>query len=291
MRNRFQQYSETDRLTKVVIGRVEGYKKVEEYIERVNASQKNELLSLGSLQKEFEIFAETLKAHGVEVLRPNYVGKFVYDQLTPRDIGVTIGDKFVICNMAKSSRRYEVAGIFEHILSVDGPEPTILIPPEPTMLLEGGDIIVDKEHIFVGLTSRTNSEGADFLKQAFGSEFDVGTIQCKSQILHLDCVFNPVGKNHALIYPDGIERIPEAIASNYTLIEVTQNEQQALATNVLSLSPERVISREHPDCRRVNQKMREAEIQVLNIPFDSAPATGGSLRCCSLPLIRVPKDS
>lgn len=294
MLDKFQQYSETDLLIKVVIGRVEGYKKVDEYIERVNDSQKNGLPSLEMLHKEFTVFANILKEQGVEVLKPKYVGKFIYDQLTPRDIGITIGDKFVICNMAKSSRRYEVAGIFEHILSMSGTEPTILMPPEHSMLLEGGDIIIDKGHIFVGLTSRTNQKGADFLKRTFSSYFKVVTIPCRSfseenKILHLDCVFNPVGKDHALIYPDGIELIPKAVTNNYTLIEISKKEQQALATNVLSISPELVISRDHPHCRRVNEKMRNAGINVLAIPFDGVPATGGSFRCCSLPLVRAGK--
>lgn len=291
MCNTFQQYNETDPLKKVIIGRTEGYRKVDEYVQRVNDVQKNGLPSQEKLETEFTAFADILLDYEVEVVEPGYVGKFVYDQLTPRDIGITIGKKFVICNMARSSRRYEAAGIFEHITSVKGEEPTILMPPEHDMLIEGGDIIVDKEHIFVGLTRRTNQKGADFLKRKFEPDFNVVPIPCRSfdeeeNILHLDCVFNPIGLKHALIYPDGLQYIPAAISDNYHLIEVNKSEQEALAVNVLSINENVVISRDSTRCRRVNELMREAGLKVITTPFEGAPTTGGSFRCCTLPLHR-----
>ncbi len=286
----FSQYNESDTLKKVIVGRAEGYRKNEHYIERVNSSQQENLPEEDQLRKEFAAFKNVLTNYEVEVLQPEYVGKFVYDQLTPRDLGVTIGDKFVICNMAKSSRRYETAGIFRHILEPDGEEPNIIIPPEPEMLLEGGDIIVDKETIFVGITERTNKAGFNFLKNTFEPDFEVISVSCRSageeDILHLDCVFNPVGHYHALIYPAGIEEIPPQIYNNYTLIEIDKREQKTLAANVLSIKPNLIISREHPDCARVNDCIRQLGIEVVTLPFDGAPATGGSFRCCSLPLVR-----
>jgi N-dimethylarginine dimethylaminohydrolase len=291
MSDMFSQFNETDTLQKVIIGRYKDYRKVDEYVEIVNKSQKKGLPSLDQLESEFEAFSQILVEHNVEVLTPDYVGKFVYDQLTPRDIGVTIGNKFVICNMAKRSRRYEAAGIFRHILSMEGEEPNILLPPENNMLLEGGDIIIDKGRIFVGITQRTNRAGIEFLSSFFGDEFEVTPVQCdsfdeKEQVLHLDCIFNPVGAGHALIYPQGMKEIPDAITQNYKLIEVDEKAQQFLATNVLSLNQETVISRDHPACRAANEAMREIGLEVITLPFDGAPATGGSFRCCSLPLVR-----
>lgn len=295
MFDKFQQYNETDPLKKIILGRIKGYRKVDDYVQHVNEAQKSGLPSEEKLSGEFSVLADLLESHGVQVLRPEYVGKFVYDQLTPRDIGVTIGEKFLICNMAKSSRRYEAAGIFKHILSMHGPEPVILIPPAPDALLEGGDIIVDKEHIFVGLTQRTNQKGVAFLKETFEPEFKVVSVPCKSfsgenEVLHLDCVFNPVGSDHALIYPAGFQYVPESITDSYKLIEITTSEQQALATNILSIDKSTVVNRDHPECKRVNELMRKAGIKVHTIAFNAAPSTGGSFRCCTLPLHREYDD-
>lgn len=291
MTQTFEQYNETDPLKKVIIGRHKGYRKVDAYVERVNKKQETGLPSQPKLEGEFKVFKETLTRCGVEVLTPDHVGKFVYDQLTPRDIGITIGNKFVLSNMAKSSRRYEAAGIFKHILSMDGNEPSILIPPRPDILLEGGDIVIDKGFIFVGQTKRTNKAAVIYLKETFEPAFKVIPVPCNSfgengRILHLDCVFNPVGEHHALVHPAGLKRLPQAITDTYKLIEVNGHAQKALATNVLSIHPNLVISRKSPRCHAVNEQLRKLGIQVIALSFEGATATGGSFRCCSLPLIR-----
>jgi len=288
----FRQFSETDPLKTVIIGRYEGYRAVEEYTELVNESQKRGLPTEAGLRTEYEGFRKALEKEGVNVLIPEYVGKFVYDQLTPRDLGVTIGQHFVLCNMVRASRRYESAGIFKYLLQMRGPEPNILIPPDNDILLEGGDIIVDKGCIFVGISQRTNEAGYQYLKEQFGQSFDVIPVHCRSlmegqDVLHLDCTFNPVGKNHALIFSEGFREVPDVIKDKYEWIEVSPEEQAELGTNVLSINEETLISRNHARCLRINVALREAGLNVIELPFDGAPATGGSFRCCSLPLVRL----
>lgn len=289
--DRFSQFSETNPLKKVIIGRWQGYAEDESYIEVVNEEQKKGLPSIKDLEREFAAFEEALRAHGVEVLIPERVGRFVYDQLTPRDIGVTIGHRFVICNMAKSSRRYEVAGIFPFLNEMTGPKPEILIPDGADTLLEGGDILVDKNRIFVGLSQRSNQKGVDFLKKHFGDRFEVVPVHCRSlaegeNVLHLDCTLNFVGDGLALIYPEGFLEVPEILKSGYRWLEVTAREQALLGTNVLSLDKKTVVARQHPELKRLNQMLRDQDLEVIEVKFDSAPATGGSFRCCTLPLVR-----
>ena len=291
MAKSFRQHNETDALKSVIIGLADGYRKVEEYFEIHNVNLEHGGPEETQLVEEFKGYVKALEDKGVEVLRPDYVGKFVYDQLTPRDIGVTIGNRFLICNMKLKSRRYEVAGIFKHILQMEGAEPNILIPEDHDALLEGGDIMVDKGFIFLGISQRSNEKGFEYLKEKFGNEYTVVPVRCTSldegeNVLHLDCTFNPVGKNLALIYPDGFEEIPKEIKDNYTFIEVTREEQQELATNVLSIDDKTIIARDHPTCKRITKVLRDHGFEVIEIKFDGAPAAGGSFRCCSLPLIR-----
>lgn len=289
--NHFQQFNETDRLKKVIIGRCEGYALEDAYVEVVNEDQKNGLPKIEQLIPEFNSLKNTLEARNVEVLIPKYVGKFVYDQLTPRDIGITIGNKFVISNMVKPSRRYEVAGILPFITKMEGPVPTILIPSEHHITLEGGDIVVDKGNIYVGISQRTNLAGFQYLEAQFGEAFNLIPINCTSldegqNVLHLDCTFNPVGEDHALIFPEGFKQVPDIIREKYEWITVTAEEQAELATNVISIDKNTVISRKHEKCERVNAKLRNAGIEVIELQFDGAPASGGSFRCCTLPLVR-----
>lgn len=288
--NTFSQFSETDTLKKVIIGRHQGYAEDEAYIEIVNEEQKKGLPQQGQLKEEFENFRNTLEERGVEVLIPERVGPFVYDQLTPRDIGVTIGDRFLICNMVKASRRYEVAGVFRYINQMQGKEPAIALPPDQDILVEGGDILVDKGNIFVGLSQRTTERGFEYLDDQFGADFNLIPVRCRSleegqNVLHLDCTFNCIGEDHALIYAEGFQVIPEEMRQ-YRWIEVSAEEQGLLGTNVLSLDKKTIISRDHPKLKNLNNRIREEGFEVIEIPFDGAPATGGSFRCCTLPLVR-----
>jgi N-dimethylarginine dimethylaminohydrolase len=287
---KFSQYNETDTLKSVIIGRWEGYRRVAGYTELVNADQREGLPYVHQLKPEFEAFRQVLENYGIEVLIPGYVGKFVYDQLTPRDIAVVINDKLVLCNMVKKSRRYEAAGIFPLIPNFSGDEPDVLIPPSGC-LLEGGDIMVDKGRILVGISQRTNEAGYRWLQKVFGDQLEIVPVYTKKpeddvQVLHLDCTFNPVGRHHALIYVEGFTRVPDCLKTDYQWIRISKEEQRALATNVLSLSEDVVIARDHPLCKRVNRVMQDNGISVEEIIFDGAPSTGGSLRCCSLPLVR-----
>lgn len=286
----FSQFNETDPLESVIIGRWKGYRNVEEYTEIVNEDQQKGLPEAEQLRPEFEALRQVLEQNNIDVRVPEYVGKFVYDQLTPRDIAVVIENKMVLCNMAKKSRRYEAAGIFPLIRDFSGEEPDVLLPP-PGCLLEGGDIMVDKGRLLVGISQRTNIMGFEWLQQVFGDQLEVVPLQTKKpndgeQVLHLDCTFNPVGEHSALIYEDGFTSVPEFLKKDYDWIRVSREEQRELATNVLSISQNNVITRNHPQCKRVTSELRNRGIGVEKIPFNGAPATGGSIRCCTLPLIR-----
>lgn len=289
----FSQYNETDQLKKVIIGRWQNYAENPQYIELVNESQKRGLPDKDQLKSEISTFKAELEKLGVEVLIPRWVGPIVYDQLTPRDIGVVIGNTFLICPMMKSSRRFEVAGIFDFVNEMNGSGANILLPDEPDIFLEGGDILVNGGRIFVGISQRTNEKGVSFLQQHFSNDFDIVPIQCKKlqegeDVLHLDCAINPVGEDYLLIYPEGLSEIPEVLRSEFQWLEVTKGEQQLLGTNVLSIDKATVIARKHPGLSRVNNMIRQCGIKVIEVKFDAPCSTGGSFRCGTLPLVRTP---
>ena len=125
------------------------------------------------------------------------------------------------------------------------------------------DVVVDGAHVFVGHGQRSDPAGLAFLQQRFGRDFEIVPLPCRSiadgeDVLHLDCAFNPLGKGHALIYPGGLETIPQILQHKYAWIEVSREEAAALATNVLSIAPDTVIARAGPECARVNGELRKA---------------------------------
>lgn len=281
--------SETAPLRSVIVGYPDNFLQVDPEI--INETQRQyyfgpDAPTAADVTAQLNGFIEVLVARGIDVRQPHPL-PYLPDQMMTRDIGVVIGDTFVVTTMAAQSRRHEWRGyshLFEHF-----PEHVkVLFGPED-LVIEGGDVIVDRGKVFVGIGQRTTLAGAAWLMQLV-PDFEIVPINLSGlhegeDVLHLDCSFLPVGNGHALIYPDGMRDIPATLRETYDLIEVTREEQQMLGTNVLSLAPDCVISRE--DSTRINTEMRGRGIEVIELPYSEPPKTGGSFRCCTLPLHRA----
>ncbi|MCB0154089.1 MAG: hypothetical protein KDF65_04765 [Anaerolineae bacterium] len=284
--------NEYDRLEHVIIGQPRGYLRDPSQFELVNEAQKAALAAgtyptETSLIPEFEAFAQALKARGVQVHWPEITVDSVQDQTCPRDIGFVVGDIFVICTMRPWSRKAEIEGVRHLMANWQGQ----IIQAPADVFLEGGDVIIAGRQIFVGIGQRSDEQGVAFMQATFGNRYEIIPVPCQTlsageDVLHLDCTFNPLGLGHALIYPPGIREMPTQIEQGYELIEVNRVEAQALATNVFSVAPDTLIARQGALFQRLHQKLRGWGYTVIEVQFDGVPQTGGSFRCCTLPLRR-----
>lgn len=289
----FNVRNEFDPLAHVVLGTARGYHRTPALVEIVNGTQRRTVEASGhpteaQLLPEYAAFQSALEAAGVSVHQPELAPDSVQDQTCPRDIGFVIGDVFVAAGMRNASRTEELEGIRDLLARCSGR--SLAVPSG--VALEGGDVVVDGTHVFVGCGQRSDAAGLTFLQEHFGERFELVPLPCRSvaegeDVLHLDCTFNPLGLGHALIYPRGLTTIPSVVRDKYAWIEVNRAEADALATNVLSIAPDTVIARAGPACARVNGALREAGYKVLEVAFDGVPSTGGSFRCATLPLQRA----
>ncbi|HUC89880.1 MAG TPA: arginine deiminase family protein [Patescibacteria group bacterium] len=239
---------------------------------------------------ELHNLARTLEQNGITVYSPEACSPDtgVVNQMYARDIGFVIGNTFFRSSMSRPNRVNEwqsIAGIMQRM-----PEGRMKEVPRD-VVVEGGDIVVDKGNVFVGISQRTTREGFDYIStQASTQGLTAVPVHLRSlregaDVLHLDCAFVPVGEDSALIFEDGMTDVPSEIRDRYNLIRVTADEQQDLATNVLAISPTGVVARH--SATRVNREMTKRGIDVIGVQFDEAPRAGGSLRCCTLPLARL----
>ena len=282
-------HSETGHLHSVILGYPDNMMRKERSVEgAINGTeakniQRGIVPTPDETTAEFVGFKEVLELHGVDVYMPTELD--VHEQIYTRDIGFSVGNIFFISNMAKVDRKDEIHGI-SHL--VDHFETKIQVPEG--INIEGGDIIVDKGVVYMGIGQRTGENAIPFMQKALeGTGLVLEPIYIKQpnegeDSLHLDCTFMPVGEGHALIYPDAMRNIPDILKENYTFIVITREEQENLGTNVLSLSPQKVVSRHV--ATRINEEMRKAGLEVIELQFDQAPMNGGSFRCCTLPLKR-----
>lgn len=235
---------------------------------------------------EYISFVAALEKYGVQVLRPDPKAAYSFEYTCPRDIGFVIGDTFFIASMAVHSRDAEYKTILQHFEAIDG-EKIVQVPHDG--LLEGGDVILlDEQTVLVGMNTRSNQIGMEFLKQALAPQ-GIHVYPVPHKQLHLDCCLNPLGKGHMLIHRDSLDLDSEEIwklLKRYEWIEVDAVEREHLATNVLSINAETIIARQGEACARVNDALRDYGYTIEEVQFDGVPATGGSFRCASLVMQR-----
>jgi N-dimethylarginine dimethylaminohydrolase len=235
---------------------------------------------------EYADYVATLEKHGVEVLLADTAAAYSFDYTCPRDIGFVVGDLFFIANMAVSSRVDEILTIHKYLNKLD---PASIVHPPDACLLEGGDVVLlDESTVLVGHNQRSNRQGYEFLRN-YLAPLGYRVLPFRHGQLHLDCCLNPLGLGHLLIHPQSLEGNTDEsweVLQDYEWIRVDAVEREYLATNVLSITPDTIIARDHPACVRVNQALTEHGYNVEAIGFDGVPATGGSFRCASLALKR-----
>ena len=99
-----------------------------------------------------------------------------------------------------------------------------------------------------------------------------------------------MSRGRALIYREGFLHqrdvaLVEEIFGQDNLFGVTPEEAYYMSTNVVSLSPEALISDRH--FTRLNAHLREAwGMTVEEVPYQEISKMGGLLRCSTMPLIR-----
>ena len=286
-------------LKSVIIGRGTPYQRdkskaareITQFPQVPDTPRRNEVMALtypteADLIAEYDGYVSRLRQYDIEVLFANPEAAYSFDYTCPRDIGFVIGPYFFIANMAVASRAREIETITTHLHGID---PANIVRPPSDCLLEGGDVIVWNKHtLLVGYHQRSNRLGAEFLKK-FLTPLGYRVIPVPHRQLHLDCCLNPLGLGHLLIHPQSlINPTAEAISllQEKTWVEVNAIEREHLATNVLSIKPDTIIARDHRSCHRVNHRLAQLGYTMETVTFDGVPATGGSFRCASLPLLR-----
>ena len=296
--------NETDRLKAVILGTAvsngatptleEAYDpKSAEYIKAGTYPIEKDMVA------EMDAFAAVLQKYGVQIYRPEIIRDC--NQIFTRDIGFVIDDVFIKANILPD-RQAEFQAI-EYIVKQMNPD-KVVTPPEEVHI-EGGDVMPWNEHIFIGtykgddykeqVTARTNMAGVAFIQKLFPhkkvKEFDLvkSKTEARDNALHLDCCFQPVGKDKAIIYKGGFRSEADYqylvdIFGAENLFHIEREEMYEMNSNVFSISPEVVVSEKH--FTRLNAWLRAQGFTVEEIPYSEISKQEGLLRCSTLPLLR-----
>ena len=248
---------------------------------------------------EMEAFNQVFQKYDVKVFRPEMIEN--YNQIFTRDIGFVIDDIFVKANILPDRER-ELDAI-QYV--IDKINPAKVVRPPEEVHIEGGDVMVWNDYIFIGtykgsdykeyITARTNMQGVEYIKNLFPNkivkEFDLvkSKIEARDNALHLDCCFQPVGINKGIIYKSGFREEADYmylvnLFGKENLFHITRDEMYNMNSNVFSIAPDVVVSEKN--FTRLNTWLRENGFKVEEIPYAEIAKQEGLLRCSTLPLIR-----
>lgn len=297
--------NETSRLKSVLLGNANNIEK------KPNIYQTYDPLSIINLKrgtypkksdliKELDSYKKALEINGVDVYELDSVPNC--NQIFARDIGFVIGDYFFISNILPL-RHKEINGLNSMIKKIDNSK---IVKLNTNIHIEGGDIILDNDYIFVGyynkgdyekqITARTNLNAVKFLQKKFTNK-KVKAFELRKSIadpsknaLHLDCCFQPLGDSLAVISRDGFSNLKdyEWLIKYYgkeNVLDLNKKEMSLMMCNFLSISKNKVIS----DIRftKLNSWLKSKKIKTIEINLKEISKQGGLFRCATLPLERL----
>tara|TARA_B110000902_G_scaffold38987_1_gene41616 strand:- start:134 stop:1048 length:915 start_codon:yes stop_codon:yes gene_type:complete len=296
--------NETSRLRAVILGTAKSNGPVPKVADCYDPKSVQHVLA-GTYPKEedmileMEAVAKVFKKYNVQVFRPDEIQN--YNQIFSRDIAFVIDDKFIEANILPDREREYKA--IHNVISQINPDNVIVLPEE--CHVEGGDVMPWNEYIFIGtysgadypdfITARTNTDAVIVLQELFpykivkSFELRKSNTDPKENALHLDCCFQPIGKDKAILHKNGflIESEYEWLLNYFgkeNVFEVTKEEMYNMNSNVFSISEEVIISEQN--FTRLNSWLRENGFTVEEVPYAEIAKQEGLLRCSTMPLIR-----
>jgi len=248
---------------------------------------------------EMEAVEKVFEKYDVQVFKPEIIENC--NQIFTRDIAFVIDDTLIKANILPD-RENELDAI-QYI--VDKIDPKKVIRPPEEVHIEGGDVMLWNDYIFIGtyrgedypdyITARTNKAGVDFITKTFPNKkvksFDLvkSRTNARENALHLDCCFQPIGINKAILHKEGFRDVEEYkwlvnFFGKENIFIITAEEMYNMNSNVFSISENVIISEKN--FTRLNTWLRENGFTVEEVPYSEISKQEGLLRCSTMPLIR-----
>jgi len=287
MKREYGSQSMVTRLRKVLVKRPDEGFAVKDYAKWHYTDKPD----LREAQREHDAFTDILRNFGVEVFyhdepQPDHADSiFTYDPAIITDQGA------IILSMGKPLRRGEEQPMKRRLRDLGIP---ILYIVTGDARAEGGDLLwIDHDTLAVGQGFRTNHEGLLQIKEAVDPlnvevlpvelPYFLGPEAC----LHLMSLISLVDHDLAVCYP---LMMPVPFwkflkRRGIALIEVPEQEFNAMGTNVLALSPKRCLMLDTAPITR--RKLEEAGCKVLTYKgVEISLKTEGGPTCLTRPILR-----
>jgi dimethylargininase len=215
-------------------------------------------------------YIETMKKTGVEVIILPADERFP-DGNYVEDVAVLLDNCAVITNPGAESRKGEVHSMSEvlkeHFQNIE------YIKAPGT--LEGGDVMRVNDHFYIGLSRRTNIEGAEqFIKILEKYGYTGSTIPVNN-VLHLKTGTVYLDNNNLLATGEFIHN--KEFNEKFNIIEIPEDESYAV--NCIKMNDYVIMPEGFPKTKRL---LLDLGYDILETPMSEFQKMDGGLTCLSL---------
>jgi len=293
--------SETSKLKEVLIGNSLNFKSPSNFRDLYDPTSllnylKGKYPNKIQLQNQLSELKKTLIKYGVKV---HELDTEDTNQIFARDLGFVIDDNFIVSSIIPD-REKELNGLRTLLSNIKN---VIKLPK--SVHIEGGDVVVTKDHVFIGyydksdyrnqITARTNKKAIKIIKELIKKKEVIPIELIKSSVtpsenaLHLDCCFQPVSTDKAVMCKEAfVNKIELDFITSYygekNIFNVTLDEMSKLYCNFFSINENTVITDKR--FKRLIDWFNDIGLNVEKLDFSEVSKLGGLFRCCTLPLYR-----
>jgi dimethylargininase len=224
--------------------------------------------SYALILQQHRSYVETLKSIGLKIIeldaQPDYP-----DAQFVEDTAVVTPNVAIITNPGAPSRQGEEEAIAEILRPYRAIE-HIQAPGT----LDGGDVLMIGNHFFIGISERTNSQGAEQLGKILEKYENTWTTLQVSAGLHFKSSVNFAGNNTLLVTEDfgGHEALGE-------FDRIIVNKAEEYAANVLCINDHLLIPKGFPDTKT---KLKTLGSNIIELDVSEMRKMDGGLTCLSI---------
>jgi dimethylargininase len=140
--------------------------------------------------------------------------------------------------------------------------------------LDGGDVMMVKNHLYIGISERTNLEGAQQLITIIEKYHYTGSVVPLNTMLHLKTGISYLEKNNLLVYGEFVDN-PVFKEFNRIIIDT----DEAYAANSLWINNKVLVPKGFP---KTKKKIEIAGYETIEVDVSEFRKLDGGLSCLSL---------
>jgi len=192
------------------------------------------------------------------------------DAVFIEDIAVVVAEGAILTRPGSEARRIETAGVVASLMRHGLRLQEIRSPGT----LDGGDVLVLGRRVFVGLSTRTNRDGADQLTRILGGVgYTVKMVPVRG-CLHLKSAVTAVAPDTVLLNPAWV---PEQAFAGLSTVEVDPLEPHG--ANALAVGRAMIYPASFP---RTAERLEHCGFRLRFVEVDELQKAEGAVTCCSL---------